>query len=885
MIANLDADHLRAYLAAHGGRTTIRIGRDASELETGAQRRRSRASPRRGRPRSATTSSPTSRRPAGRSSPRRCRTPTTRASRSSTARRWRRRTSRAPPRSCSSCIRRWTPAQVKSALVSTAGAAWADTARTHGGARARSRAAASSALPSAADPQLFTEPVSLSFEDLDVRHGARRSGRCSSASPTRAAAPARGRSSSSPQAATAGTSVDVPASSRCRPAAKRSLPVVARAAAPTAVQGEDYGFVVLQKGARDAPDPVPLPRRPARARRRAVCRCGRQQAARRERATSRVSAYRYPVAPFGNAPDCAADGRGRRRDRSTPTLVDEPAVNAGVSVLQTSERRAIDPFFLGARDESTVQGFAGTPVDVNALTYDYLLPSAPPAPSFPRAGALLRRVDSGRDPFTGPEPRRPLRAPLVGERRDAAVAPAADDAGRGGPPDARASALLDTAVRRRPVVARRSATRARSSRVGSYDPITGIAVVPAAERRARACAPARPRTCMFVSSDFQEAKNIDTIGAKSSCRTRARSAPGMRVVAGVATELAAALRRRCVSEGRRRCVAAAGAPDGVERCASCSTAAGSRQAAATSRALWTRGRSAKLSQGRHVLSAVAVTRPRTAASPLARDVRTCRTQCGRRVAVVTGASSGIGAEIARAACGPRLASASCSHAARTACGRSPTRSAASSSSATSPTAPRSRPSRPACSSVTRGSRCSSTTPASRGGRASSTATRTVIEHVMRTNYLGERLVPARVPPGARGRRPVRRREHRLGRRHRRRAAVAARTPPRSTRSSRSRAPSRPSCARGGSACTPSSRASSRPRDSRRPGCRGRCSGSWSGPRTSRRTCSVRSSDGRGETTVPRYYGPLGGLQVVMPNVFTRVFSRGAHVLSRPPKAE
>jgi uncharacterized protein len=44
-------------------------------------------------------------------------------------------------------------------------------------------------------------------------------------------------------------------------------------------------------------------------------------------------------------------------------------------------------------------------------------------------------------------------------------------------------------------------------------------------------------------------------------------------------------------------------------------------------------------------------------------------------------------------------------------------------------------------------------------------------------------------------------------------------------------------------------------------------------------------DGRGETTVPWFYGPLGTMQDVMPNVFTRVFARGAHVLSRPRKAE
>jgi uncharacterized protein len=41
--------------------------------------------------------------------------------------------------------------------------------------------------------------------------------------------------------------------------------------------------------------------------------------------------------------------------------------------------------------------------------------------------------------------------------------------------------------------------------------------------------------------------------------------------------------------------------------------------------------------------------------------------------------------------------------------------------------------------------------------------------------------------------------------------------------------------------------------------------------------------GRGETTVPWYYAPVGTLQDLMPNMFTRVFSR-ADVLSRLPKS-
>src|SRR5207237_4981102 len=67
--------------------------------------------------------------------------------------------------------RGWTPQQVKSALISTAGPAWADTARTTE-APVLLAGGGLVALPGADEPLVFTEPASLSFRDLDVSGGA-----------------------------------------------------------------------------------------------------------------------------------------------------------------------------------------------------------------------------------------------------------------------------------------------------------------------------------------------------------------------------------------------------------------------------------------------------------------------------------------------------------------------------------------------------------------------------------------------------------------------------------------------------------------------------------------------------------------------------------------
>ena len=96
---------------------------------------------------------------------------------------------------------------------------------------------------------------------------------------------------------------------------------------------------------------------------------------------SRASAYRYPAAAFGLAPDPA----GAPVDESGAetvywTEVDEPVANVGAAVIASSSGAVIHPWLLGSRDENDVQGYSGTPVNINALTLDFPTSDSPRSP-------------------------------------------------------------------------------------------------------------------------------------------------------------------------------------------------------------------------------------------------------------------------------------------------------------------------------------------------------------------------------------------------------------------------------------------------------------------------------------------------------------------------
>ena len=122
---------------------------------------------------------------------------------------------------------------------------------------------------------------------------------------------------------------------------------------------------------------------------------------------SRVESYRWPAAPFGYPPnitDPPVVEDGAERVYLVPHL-DRPVVNLGVSVVSAESGAVIDPWLLGSLDENDVQGEAGTPVDINPLTFDFGLAIGAAATVFPRLQRFYVSVDSAQDVYTG----KPLR--------------------------------------------------------------------------------------------------------------------------------------------------------------------------------------------------------------------------------------------------------------------------------------------------------------------------------------------------------------------------------------------------------------------------------------------------------------------------------------------
>ena len=401
----------------------------------------------------------------------------------------------------------WSAPQIKSALVSTAGPAWADTARTveapvllEGGGLAN--------VAAADDPRVFFDPVSLSFDDVDVHRGYVSRSKLVTIDDAGGGA-GTWQVELRPQSATPGATISIQSTVDLAPGGTATLPVIVRAGADAGA-GQDYGFIVLRQGAIERRIPYAfLVTRPGLALSGPV-ELKRIQTGDTRLGASRASVYCCPSEPFGPPPTYtgpAMDEAGA--EHVYVTHVDRNVANVGVSILASTPGSLIDPWFLGSLDENDVQGYAGTPVNVNDLTFDAHLDIGAAGAEFPLQKEYFVSVDSGRDPFTG----RSLggryllnswvddvQPPLIGRvtTRVAAGHPLIVartlDFGAGVDP-------LSLALSYKKVLVGAAA----------YDPFTGFALFPL-PAGAPALKPGKTRA-LVIASDYQESKNVNTVGA------------------------------------------------------------------------------------------------------------------------------------------------------------------------------------------------------------------------------------------------------------------------------------------------------------------------------------------------------------------------------------
>ena len=401
-------------------------------------------------------------------------------------------------------------------------------------------------VPRADDPKVFTSPTSLSFGDLNVKTGAARRALVVEVNDAGGGA---GTWSVQvlPQSASTGASLEAPALVTLAPGGRAELPVAASATAQAAA-GDDYGFLVLRRGAETRRIPYAFfVTRPA-LQDVSPIKLRRFQNGTTAGGASRVETYRWPAAPFGYPPnitDPPVVEDGAERVYLVPHL-DRPVVNLGVSVVSAESGAVIDPWLLGSLDENDVQGEAGTPVDVNPLTFDFGLAIGAAATVFPRLQRFYVSVDSAQDVYTGKPLRgryrlrywvNDLRPPKIRllTRRVAAGRPTlavqARDTGAGVDP-------FSLLVAYRTVVLGAIA----------YDSSSGVAIyaLPSSAPQLR-----RGRTrAVFGASDFQEAKNITSFGPNVMPNTTYRGAR-IRVVRGTTATWLMPRSRGCLHGNQR----------------------------------------------------------------------------------------------------------------------------------------------------------------------------------------------------------------------------------------------------------------------------------------------------------------------------------------------
>ena len=422
----------------------------------------------------------------------------------------------------------WTPGQVKSALMSTAGPAFADSSLTQE-ASVLVQGAGLVRVGSADRPLLFTAPQSLSFGYLDVNAGA-----ASRAIPVTVSDAGEGAGAWTaeiqPQVASSGASVEV-SPFTLGPGGNAVVQMVARATAD-APQGDNFGFVVLRRGGDVRRIPYAFSVTRPRLGNAQVVRLRPRQTGTTRTGQDHAQVYRWPTSPFavlnifGVDPSVNEDGREKvysldipRQAVNAGVVIERPAlkIDAGIVSLFSSNA-PIHPWFLSSLDENDVTGYAGIPVNSNGLMPDFLMNVGAAGAVFVPPGRYYVSVDSGRDLFTG----RSLAGPFVlrswvNDVRPPNIALVTRRVNVGRPTIV--ARVRDAASGVDPLSLLLLGT---AFQVGatSFDPATGIAVF-SIPRDQRPLQPG-PSFMRVFASDFQETKNISTEGVNPMPNSRFR---------------------------------------------------------------------------------------------------------------------------------------------------------------------------------------------------------------------------------------------------------------------------------------------------------------------------------------------------------------------------
>jgi subtilisin family serine protease len=492
----------------------------------------------------------------------------------------------------------WTPKQIKSALMLAAVPAYSNTART-AEAPVLEEGAGLAWLPTADNPLIFSDPQSLSLGELNLANGGTPSRQMVVTLSDAGGGDGTWDVSLQAQSASNGATINFSPTLTVPPGGTAMLTVTAATSA-TAQPGDDYGFVVLKHGSDTRRIPYDFyVTNPGLAKEAAIPLKALQSGDTRK-GKNLASVYRWPAAPFGLPPNptgSPTDEKGKEHLYVTTTT--KETVNFGVAVVSESTNALIDPWLLAAPDENTVLGYAGTPVNVNGILFDYQADIGVAGAVFQSPGKYYVSVDSGEDPFThqGLPGSYVLRS-WVNDLKPPKVT------------------LLTTKVAAgRPTIALR-VTDSQSGPdpysivigygnslvgVAAFDPKTGTAVIPIPSE-AGTLDSGRPKLLM-LASDNQESKNVNTIGPNALPNTTIKST-SITVVNGPAITWIAPQASVCAAKRERLVVLASD----TAKISSVTFFDGSRKVATVKTgpadlygANWN---TAHLAKGRHVLKAV-----------------------------------------------------------------------------------------------------------------------------------------------------------------------------------------------------------------------------------------------------------------------------------------